>query len=230
LSRDAGLRRHDALTDLDPDRRLALAYVPSGRRPAVEALWRLDVTLGSVLAAGRDPMVSAIRLAWWRESLERLDREPPPAEPLLRALARHVLPAAVGGAELAGMEQGWSRLLTTDRLSAAELAEHAAQRGGRLFQISARLLGGEQAGVGEAGEAWALVDLARRCADPGDAAAALAAAAERDLPERWPARLRPLGMLAVLARRDAARAGRGFETRGAPRRMLRMLRHRLTGN
>ena len=62
-------------------------------RPRVEALWRLDVTLGAVLATGREPMVSRIRLAWWREALERLDREPPPAEPVLQALAAHVLPA-----------------------------------------------------------------------------------------------------------------------------------------
>ncbi len=224
------MRRHDEpLTDLDPDRRLALAYVPPARRPAVEALWRLDVALGSVLATGREPMVSRIRLAWWREALERLDREPPPAEPLLQALARHLLAAGVGGAELAEMEAGWSRLLIPGRLSAADLAGHAAQRGGRLFRLSARLLGGEEMQVGGAGEAWALVDLARRSADPADAAAALAAAAAVRLPVRWPVPLRPLGMLALLARRDAARAGRGFEARGAPPRMLRMLRHRLTG-
>ena len=79
--------------DLDPDRRLALAYVPAAARPAVEALWRLDVTLGAVLAAGREPMIGRIRLAWWREALEKLDREAPPAEPLLQALAERVVPA-----------------------------------------------------------------------------------------------------------------------------------------
>lgn len=217
------------MTDLDADRRLALAYVPFGRRPAVEALWRLDVALGSVLATGREPMISRIRLAWWRESLERLDREPPPAVPLLQALARDVLPAGIGGAELAGMEAGWSRLLESGRLSAADLTEHAASRGGRLFRLSAHLLGGEPDGVGGAGEAWALADLARRSADRADAAAALAAAAAVPLPDCWAVPLRPLGMLALLARRDAARAECGFEARGAPPRMLRMLRHRLTG-
>ena len=97
--------------DLDPDRRLALAYVPAARRPALEALWRLDVNLGAVLAGGRDPMIGRIRLAWWREALEALDRSPPAAEPLLRSLAAHVLPAGVSGAELAAMEQGWAELL-----------------------------------------------------------------------------------------------------------------------
>ena len=44
-----------------------------GRGPALEALWRLDVTFAAILAAGREPMVSRLRLAWWREALEALD-------------------------------------------------------------------------------------------------------------------------------------------------------------
>ena len=97
---------------MDPERQLALAYVPAARRAAVEALWRLDVALGSVLATGSDPMISRIRLAWWRESLEKLDHARPPAEPLLEALAQHVLPAGVSGADLAAMEEGWEALLS----------------------------------------------------------------------------------------------------------------------
>ena len=80
------------LMDLDPDRKLALAYVPAGARPAVEALWRLDVAFAAILATGTQPIVSQMRLAWWREALERLDSAPPPAEPVLQALATHVLP------------------------------------------------------------------------------------------------------------------------------------------
>ena len=217
------------MTDLDPDRRLAIVHVAAARRPAVAALWRLDVTLGSVLARGRDPMVSRIRLAWWREALERLDRDPPPPEPLLQALARDLLPAGVSGAELAKMEEGWCPLLEAGPLGAATLAGYAADRGGRLFRLTARLLGGDEPAVDAAGEAWALVDLARRSADAVEAEAALAAAWRRRLPSSWPARLRPLGMLAQLARRDMERPASGFEPPGAPARMLRMLRHRLTG-
>jgi phytoene synthase len=82
-----------------------------------------------------------------------------------------------------------------------------------------------------AGEGWALTDLARH-SNPADAEAALAAAqrlfADADS-SRWPARLRPLGMLAVLAARDAAQGLEKLEPPGAPGRMLRMLRHRFTG-
>lgn len=213
----------------DPDRSLALAYVPARRRSAVEALWRLDTAFAAVLATGREPLISRIRLAWWREELERLDRERAPAEPVLHALAAHVVPA-VAGAELAAMEAGWAVLLSPEPLTAADLASYASARGGLLFRYAARLLGEPAAPsfVEAGGEAWALADLARRSADGADSQVALAFA--RAAPAiRWPARLRPLGMLAALARRDADPRRPRWERQGAPRRMLRMARHRLTG-
>lgn len=215
--------------ELDADRTLALAYVPARRRAAVEALWRLDRALAQVLSTGNEPMISRIRLAWWRESLEKLDREKPPAEPVLQAVAGRLLPAGVAGAELAEMEEGWAALLSPDRLGAEDLAIYAGRRGGLLFRFSARLLGAGERDAAPAGERWALLDLARHSAGRADAEAALAAAKEIEGPRRWPARLRPLGMLDMLAERDLARGPGAWEEPGAPARMLRMLRHRLTG-
>ena len=214
---------------LDPDRALALAYVPASRRAAVEALWRLDAAFAAVLAGGREPLAQQLRLAWWREALERLDVAPPPPEPVLTGAANRLLPAGVAGAELAAMETGWAELLVPGRLPADALDAYAAGRGGLLFRLSARLLGGGEARAAAGGEAWALADLARRSADPADAAAALAAARARDPGGVWPVPLRPLGMLAALAARDAARAPERLERPGAPARLLRMARHRLTG-
>jgi len=214
--------------DLDPDRRLALAYVPAAVRPAMEALWRLDVTLGAVLAGGREPMIGRIRLAWWREALEALDRGPPPPAPLLRALAAHVLPA-VRGAELAAMEAGWAELLADGTLTERGLKDYAEARGGALFRHSARLLGLPDHPVGPAGARWALVDVARRSADPDEASTAFALAAAIDTETSWPRQLRPLGMLSVLNRRDLAGGAGTWEKQGSPARMLVMARHRLTG-
>jgi phytoene synthase len=212
---------------LDPDRTLALSYVPTHTRAAVEALWRLDVTFGGVLATGRDEMVSRIRLAWWREALEKLDHAPPPSEPVLEALARHVLPRGVRGAELAEMEQAWVRVLPSEPLTSDALSGYAADRGGRLFRYSARLLGGCEDLAAPGGEAWAFVDLARHSGNAADAALALEAGRRVAMPRAWPRPLRPLGMLAMLARRDLGRAE--WEPQGSPARMLLMLRHRFTG-
>ena len=214
--------------DLDPDRTLALSYVPAKRRAAVGALWRLDAALGAALAGGKEPMIARIKLAWWREALERLDREPAPAEPMLREAAAHLLPALTG-AELAAMEEGWSVLPSSETLSGEDLRAYALGRGGLMFRYTARLLGADVDGLEAAGEAWALLDLARHCATREDSDVAVAAARARRGPRRWPARLRPLGMLAMLAARDADPARPPWEVRGAPARMLRMLRHRITG-
>jgi len=213
--------------DLDPDRHLILAYAPAAKRPALEALWRLDVTLGAILSRGREPMVARIRLAWWRETLEALDATSPPPEPVLRALAEHVLPAGVTGPALAAMEEGWGVLLAEGPLDGEALRLYAEQRGGLLFRHSARLLGAEAA-VAPADARWALVDLARHSAKPEEAAAALEMAGRIAPDPAWPKPLRPLAMLSLLARRDLARAG-PLERQGSPARMLRLAAYRLTG-
>jgi 15-cis-phytoene synthase len=194
-------------------------------RPALEALWRLDVTLGAILATGRDPTVARIRLAWWREALARLDAAPPPPEPVLRGIAAHALP----GAALAAMTEGWEVLLAEGPLGEAALDAYADGRGGALFRHSARLLGLPGHPVEAAGRRWALVDLARRSADRDEAVAALRAAGRCGDEGRWPPGLRPLGMLSVLARRDLGRGPDAWERPGSPARMLRLLRHRCTG-
>jgi phytoene synthase len=215
--------------ELDPDRRLALAYVPAPMRPSVNALWRLDVTLASILATGRDPSIKMIKLAWWREALERLDREAPPPEPLLHAIAEHLLPAGISGTMLAEMEAGWAALVEEPKLGPQTRAEYAAARGGPLFRHSAFLLGHPEARVERAGEGWALVDLARHSSNPLEGEAALAAAGSLLEAWRWPAPLRPLGMLAALARRDAERGSGQWENQGSPARMARMMWHSFSG-
>lgn len=217
------------MTSLDPDRFLALSYVPARRRAGIEALWQLDAAFGAVVAGSKESMISRIKLVWWRDALERLDRDPAPAEPILQAIARDVLPAGVSGTELSAMEAAWTVLLSPDPLTAADLDTYAA-RGRLLFGLSARLIDKAQTNVERAGEGWALADLARHSGDDDDSAAALAAAKDRLAEDQsWPSVLRPLGMLAMLARRDIARGPGIFEPQGSPRRMWRMLRHRLTG-
>lgn len=203
--------------------------MPRPRRAAIEALWRLDATLGAVLVTGTDPLLSRIRLAWWRDALEKLDRAAAPAEPVLRALADHVLPAGVAGAELAALEQGWAAIVPGEPLTGETLALYAGRRGGALFALSARLLGGAADPVEAGGRAWALVDLARHSSRRAEAEAALRAAAETSVGGRWPGPLRAIGMLALLARRDARRGLDRLERFGAPSRMWRMIAHRLSG-
>jgi phytoene synthase len=193
-------------------------------------LWSLDAALGAVLAGGREPLIGQIKLAWWRDALDALDRLPPPAEPVLQAVAEHVLPTGVTGGDLSKMEEGWTLLLSQEPLTTDELDRYATSRGRLLFRHSGTILGhplGEE--MEQAGEGWALADLARH-SNAGDAAAASEAGQKRfSRAPRWPSPLRPLGMLAALARRDLAGGADALELHGSPGRMLRMLLHRITG-
>ncbi len=199
----------------DPERALALTYAPAGgRRVALAALLALDDTLGDVVRTTTQPAIGQIRLAWWRDSLKRLDSAPPPAMPVLEGLATHVLPLGVSGARLAAMVDGWDVLIEQEVLDAAALAEFAAGRGGVLFGIAAEVLGGDAAGAARPGEGWALIDLARYSQDAGVAARAMEQAGEplgatlRGVP-------RSLGLLALAARLDRAGAPHGGPTRAA---------------
>jgi phytoene/squalene synthetase len=78
------------MAELDADRALALTYAPASVREALRTLWRLDAALGAVLAGGREPLISQIKLAWWRDSLVALDFKKPPAEPALEAAAERL--------------------------------------------------------------------------------------------------------------------------------------------
>ena len=82
------------------DRDLVRLYWPVELRPAFDALFGIDDALAEVVATATQPALGAIRLAWWREALERLDASPPPPEPRLQAAATELLPRGISGATL----------------------------------------------------------------------------------------------------------------------------------
>ena len=218
--------------DNDPERALALGYAPPAALSGMEALFALDDSLASILRTTREPMVGQMRLTWWHEALTGLDSAPPPAEPVLQALALHVVPQGVSGTRLAWMVEGWEELIEPE-LGDDAIARHAARRGGKLFEMAGVLLGAvETDPLVAAGEGWALADLARHLSDRttadhvlARAVAPLAQATRR----KWSRQARPLGALAHLARLNLAVPFDQPVPTGAPRRVARLLLHRLTG-
>jgi phytoene synthase len=202
------------------DRDLVRLHWPAELRPAFDALFGIDDALGDVVAAATQPALGAIKLAWWKESLERLDSAPAPAEPRLRAVAETLLPQGIGGRDVAELVAGWSTLL-----DAVPEDERVAIRGAMLFALAGRLLRVAPPGLHLAGALFAGVATARRLKDVrwlrvgGDPA-----------PLRFPRQARPLTALGALARRDSARFDRhGWEAEATPGRSLTILRHRLSG-
>ena len=202
------------------DRDLVRLYWPVELRPAFDALFGIDEALAEVVATSTQPALGAIRLAWWREALERLDHSPPPPEPRLQAVATELLPRGVSGAMLAGLEDGWATLFDEQ-----PEPERIGERGARLFAIGAHLLGASEQKLDPAGRLFAteqirrmqLASISRRTGDMDLLAG-----------HRFPRRIRPLTGLARLAARDVKQA-LAIEPEATPGRAAALLSHRLFG-
>ena len=177
--------------------------------------------MGAVVASASQPALAAIKLAWWRENLEKLDVAPPPAEPRLQAAAEELLLRGISGADLAELEEGWALLLERDNREA--VMRGVKSRGVTLFGLLARLLGIEMDEQLElAGEEFVAADLGRRgLFDTFELR-------PRRETEAAPRPARPLTVLGALARRDLE-SGPPFEAEATPPRTWAILRHRLTG-
>ena len=205
-----------------------MSYAPAAHRAAVIAVFALDATLGNILRTTREPLVGQMRLTWWHTALTALDIAPPPAQPVLQALAAEVLPRGVKGAALARMIDGWEALLT-DPLDGAALARHAILRGAGLFQAGAETLGARgDHRIERLGRGWAYADVAAHLRDDALATVARDRASDRlrlFRPLPFARDIRPLSALALIATMDLA----GTAPPGAPRRVARLAWHRLTG-
>lgn len=171
----------------DRDRYLSVLYAPAKLRPALFALHGLDLELAAVVVGTIEPMIGQIRLAWWREAVEALDRGIVPAQPLLQVIAAELPPRGIAGSELARLEDRW-----LDMIGCIDVPPSHVAGGGWLFAMAARVLGGDPELGDRIGRAWVA----------GEATG---------LPQ-IPASLRPLFGLVRLAERDADRSRRGAET------------------
>lgn len=212
----------------DPERELALSYAKKAARSHLRTLWSVDERFGSIVAGTTEATIGEMRLLWWREALATAS-DHAAVEPLLEQVALSLGESGADGTEWGKMAEGWFALLQ-DPLELSDLERFAAERGGRLFALSASLLADQvPAWVPDFGRTWALADLSCRIRDEDVADQARILAADMLASSRgrkWPRALRPLGALAVLARRDVGRSNR---QQGSPARVLRMIYHNITG-
>lgn len=171
--------------------------------------------------------LGAIRLAWWRERLEDLDKGiGPPAEPRLQAVAATLIPAGVTGVELSRLEDCWLTLLNPFPWGDQE-ADAIAERGAILFGIGARLLGREAAEGEPFGQVWSLADAAQHVSD-AQSSVVLRNRAKSDIAtlprRRTPIDLAPLTMIATRRVYDLLHG----ERRGG-HRLLAALRYAVFG-
>ncbi|RMD88930.1 MAG: squalene/phytoene synthase family protein, partial [Alphaproteobacteria bacterium] len=88
----------EAVRRLDRDRWLTLLFAHPGDREALAALYAFNQEIARVRDRVSEPMLGAIRLEWWRESLRGIAagtvRRHPVVEALAVAMAERDLPEA----------------------------------------------------------------------------------------------------------------------------------------
>ncbi len=212
-------QRSSAIAEpISADVELALLHIPARLRDSFGALFAIDAAMSDVVARSTDPALGRIKLAWWREQLEALDRREPPAEPRLSSASIHLLPRGVAGSELAELEGGWATLLDPEIDP-----ELVGRRGETLFGLGARLLQASDPMIGRAGRLYALVSAGRRGLPELFEPARQALTRLRD--HRFHRSARPLTMLARAAARDLDRN----KAEGSRGRAAAMLAHRWSG-
>jgi phytoene synthase len=189
----------------DRDRYLSVLYAPAAVRPALLALHGIDLEMASVVVGTTEPMIGEIRLAWWREALQGLDRGVVPAQPLLALAAAELLPRGIAGESLAEIEDRWREMIGNPVVPPSHVTG-----GGGFFGLLASVLGGDPVVARQLGEAWVIGE-----APSGNV----------------PGVLRPLLGLVRLAVRDAARAraGQPMEERGSLGRQWVLLKAVVAG-
>ncbi|GFE72936.1 hypothetical protein [Novosphingobium sp. TCA1] len=202
--------------------RLALAYAPPSARLQTLALLALDQRLAGLLRHSREPMMAQIRLAWWRETLERDAAEWPEGEPLLAALRSW----NGGHRALVALVDGWEALTGEAPLAPEALEEMVDGRAAAFAGLAAALGREAEAEAARAlGRRWALADLATKLNHPGESVVVRRLAqAEQARPVRVSRALRALAVLEGLARDNLASGGQG-----SARTVLKAMRIGLLG-
>lgn len=136
--------------------RLALAYATPASRSLYVGLFALDCHLAALVRNAREPLLGQIRLAWWRDRLGEDVQAWPSGSPVLAALAEW--PAGRG--RLQRVVDGWEELLGAGSLDPAAALGHAEGRAHGFIAIAEASDGIAGPDIVQAGEAWALADLA----------------------------------------------------------------------
>lgn len=210
-----------------------MAYTPAAQRPKFAAAIELDRELSRIGYRAHEPLTRQIRLAWWRDELERLaqalvKREdkpdvgaivPPPSpapSPVLKAIAdAH----GAGGVEpdsirlLRDLVDRWEVFWIDDGVDIEGLQGFAEARARALAEYAAPPANRENRdGLLGAALAWAQADTAARLEDEALKAEFVQACQRSiaDNPPALPPWARGLAVLGALGRRAIRRGGVGL--------------------
>lgn len=152
----------------DHDRFLTALFAPADCREHLFGLFAFNLELARIAESVREPMLGAIRLQWWREAIEDARHGTVRRNPTVEAIATIIdrMPPALVERMIDARTLDFSE---APPASFDKLVEYAAETGGVVTELAARILAPEQdtdrpaisAVCREVGIGWALVGVAR---------------------------------------------------------------------
>ncbi len=191
----------DALDDdiLPLEQRLALAHAFDPFKSRLRSFLHLDHRLGQFVSRASEPMVTQLRLAWWREQLKKPPPERPAGDPVLDSLSALWIEDSEA---LGALVDAWEGLLAEPPLPDDAALELCTARGACFASLA------DHANATHFGEAWSLADLAARTNDQDERAHLVSLSMQLDSGDgKLPFRHRSLTILGSLGRRSLDRNG-----------------------
>jgi|HubBroStandDraft_6_1064221.scaffolds.fasta_scaffold164805_2 phytoene synthase len=149
----------------DPDRYFASLFAPAPVRPSIFALYAFNHEVAAIGERNREPMMAAIRLQWWRETVGQAREARPRSHPVAIGLAelfgRAAVPAASFDALLDAREFDTAPDTFAD---ACAFENYCDATSAGLMRICASVLGGnagDEPFLRSAGIAYAIAGLLR---------------------------------------------------------------------
>lgn len=193
-------------TDALPlEQNLALLHASKPVAWQLGAFLRLDRRLGQFVSQSKEPILTQMRLAWWRDQLTKPVADRPGGDAILDDLSAH-WPDEEGA--LIALVDGWEQLLAEPPLPQAAAEDFAAARA-HCFGAIARMAGYDPVNAIHCGARWAFADLLTRMSDPEERAFVLSVACSQCASKlALPYKLRSLAILGKLGQRAIDSGGR----------------------
>jgi len=146
----------------DPDRYFSALFAPAGIRPHLFALYAFNHEVARIAETVRDPMLGAIRLEWWRETVEGAARGAPRNHEVARGLAALFTAHRLEPSLLEGIIAARGFDANAERFADfAALEAHLDATGGALMRAAIAVTGGDPAVARPAALAYGLAGLLR---------------------------------------------------------------------
>lgn len=151
----------------DPDRYLTTLFAPQDRREGLHALYAFNLEIARIPEVVTEPLIGAIRLQWWRETIADVYAGTPQRHAVVESLAKAVTECGLTRSYFDRLLE--ARSFDQDRHQPANLAElktYAEATSVSLVHLALEILGvAASAAVDQAasgvGLSWALVGLLR---------------------------------------------------------------------